>query len=229
MSDHFATHANSTEDDPVTPIGSAQNRKGKKIMKNVQAFAQKIRARATTPWRRRVGPLVLCLVIGLLLVACGGGSTPPDQSTNPPTESEDSAAALNESEDSPAASDESEDSDTDEDEDSATAPDESEDSDTDEEDEEGQPGSEEFGMTKEELVKSIEDVEALIAICMREAGFEYLPVDYLTARQAMTADKSAPGLSDEEYAASFGYGITTQLLEAAEVHRSSPILTPWSG
>jgi hypothetical protein len=73
-----------------------------------------------------------------------------------------------------------------------------------------EPGTEEFGMTQEELVQSIEAVEAGIATCMSDAGFEYVPVDYATVRQAMLADKSAPGLSNEEYAAAYGYGISTQ-------------------
>jgi hypothetical protein len=72
------------------------------------------------------------------------------------------------------------------------------------------PGTEEFGMTEEELVQSIEKVEELIAKCMGDAGFEYVPVDVGTVRKAMTADKSAPGLSSEEYAATYGYGISTQ-------------------
>lgn len=79
------------------------------------------------------------------------------------------------------------------------------------ESEDSLPGTEEFGMTKEELVQTIEAVEAQIAGCMAEAGFEYVPVDYLTVRKAMTSDKAAPGLSDVEYAAAFGYGISTQV------------------
>lgn len=148
-------------------------------MKNVQAFVQKIRDRATMPKSRRVGALTLCLIIGALLVACGGGSTPPDQSTNTPAASQGSATGQDEV--------------------SGT--------------EEGQdevPGTEEFGLTEEELVESVEAVEALIASCMSDAGFEYVPVDYATVRKAMDADKTAPGLTDEEYAATFGYGITTQ-------------------
>jgi hypothetical protein len=148
-------------------------------MKGVQSLAQKIRDSASIPHSRRVGVLTLCLIIGLLLVACGGASTPPDQSTNT------SAASQG--------------SDTGQVEVSGT--------------EEGAPktpGSEEFGMTEEELVQKSEDVEALIAKCMREAGFEYVPVDYATVRQAMNADKTGPGLSTEEYASTYGYGISTE-------------------
>lgn len=73
----------------------------------------------------------------------------------------------------------------------------------------GRPGTEEFGMTKEELVKNIEAVEGLIAKCMNEAGFEYLAVDYDTVRKGMTADKALPGVTDEQFVAQYGYGIAT--------------------
>lgn len=148
-------------------------------MKNVQDFVQKIRAKAATPWSRRVGPLALCLIIGVLLVACGGGSTPPGQSTATPAASQDNTAT-------PAAS-----------QGSATRQD-------------SRPGTEEFGLTEGDLVKRVEAVEALIATCMSDAGFEYVPVDYATVRKAMDADKTAPGLTTEEYAATYGYGISAQ-------------------
>ncbi|MGH8927218.1 MAG: hypothetical protein ACRDWH_02615 [Acidimicrobiia bacterium] len=73
-----------------------------------------------------------------------------------------------------------------------------------------QIGSEEFGMTMERLTLGIEEVESLIGECMRDAGFEYVPVDFVTVRRAMLADKSAPGLTDDEYREQFGYGISTQ-------------------
>jgi hypothetical protein len=71
------------------------------------------------------------------------------------------------------------------------------------------PGTEEFGLTREELVTNIETVESLIAACMSEAGFEYVAVDYDTVRRGMVADKSLPGVSDEDYIAQYGYGIST--------------------
>lgn len=71
------------------------------------------------------------------------------------------------------------------------------------------PGTEEFGMTKEELVKSIEAVEVNISACMRETGFEYIAVDYKTARQGMVADKSLPCVSEKQFANQYGYGIST--------------------
>ena len=71
-------------------------------------------------------------------------------------------------------------------------------------------GSEEFGLTKDELAAKIDKVEALIGECMASAGFEYVPVDVDQVRAGMNADKSAPGLSDEEFVKQYGYGITTQ-------------------
>lgn len=71
------------------------------------------------------------------------------------------------------------------------------------------PGTEEFGMTKEELVKSAEAVESGIAACMHDAGFEYIAVDFKTVRKGMVADKSLPGLSERQFADQYGYGIST--------------------
>ncbi len=71
------------------------------------------------------------------------------------------------------------------------------------------PGTEEFGLSKEGLVKSIEAVESLIAECMNDAGFEYVAVDYNTVRRGMQADKSLPGLSERQYINQYGFGIST--------------------
>jgi len=71
-------------------------------------------------------------------------------------------------------------------------------------------GREEFGMTEEQLVTTIEATEAAIADCMAEAGFEYIPIDSETFRDAMDlVGGSPPGFTDEEFVAQFGYGITT--------------------
>lgn len=74
----------------------------------------------------------------------------------------------------------------------------------------GQFGTEEFGLTMSDLTTRAERVEELIASCMTEGGFEYVPVDFTTIRKAMTSDKSAPGMSGSEYLREFGHGITTQ-------------------
>ena len=71
------------------------------------------------------------------------------------------------------------------------------------------PGTEEFGLTRKELVQAIEKVEALIAQCMREQGFEYVAADFITVKKGMGADKSLPGLSEEEFIEENGYGVST--------------------
>lgn len=73
----------------------------------------------------------------------------------------------------------------------------------------GLPGTEEFGLTPRQLVQSIEASEAKIAQCMREQGFEYVAVDYRTVRRGMSADKRLPGLTEREFIAQHGYGIST--------------------
>lgn len=71
------------------------------------------------------------------------------------------------------------------------------------------PGTEEFGLSKEGLVTSIEAVESLIATCMSDAGFEYIASDYATVRRGMVSDKSLPGVSEGQYIDQYGYGIST--------------------
>ena len=73
----------------------------------------------------------------------------------------------------------------------------------------GEIGKEEFGMTEEELVNAIEDTEASIATCMDGAGFEYVPIDPVTFREAMSSLAAVPGYSDEEFVSEFGYGFST--------------------
>lgn len=71
------------------------------------------------------------------------------------------------------------------------------------------PGTEEFGLTSRELVQAVEKVEALIAQCMREQGFEYVAADYNTVRRGMSAMMSLPGLDEEEFIAEHGFGMST--------------------
>jgi len=162
-------------------------------MKTVRIFVRKIRAIAARLQSRRVVPLAFGLIIGILVAACGGGSTSPDPATNTPvasqgsTTGQDSLPVTTESGLSntlPASQG------------SATGQD-------------SLPGTEEFGLSKEGLVTSIEAVESLIATCMNDAGFEYIAVDYATVRKGMVSDKSLPGLSEEKYIDQFGYGIST--------------------
>jgi hypothetical protein len=73
----------------------------------------------------------------------------------------------------------------------------------------GNPGSEEFGLTRGELVRAIEEVERLISQYMNEAGFEYIANDFQTVRRGMAADKTLPGMSERQFFQQYGYGIST--------------------
>ena len=70
-------------------------------------------------------------------------------------------------------------------------------------------GKEEFGLTEEGLVIAIEDTETAIAACMDGEGFDYVPIDPVSFRNAMASLAAVPGLNDEEFVAQYGYGFTT--------------------
>ncbi len=69
---------------------------------------------------------------------------------------------------------------------------------------------EEFGLTQAELVAKVDDVEARIESCMQDAGFDYVAADWPTVKGAMDDYDSGPGLSDEEFTAQYGYGVSTR-------------------
>jgi hypothetical protein len=71
------------------------------------------------------------------------------------------------------------------------------------------PGTEEFGLTSREIVQAVEQVESLIAQCMREQGFEYVAADYNTVQRGMSAIMSLPGMEEEEFIAEHGFGMST--------------------
>ena len=71
-------------------------------------------------------------------------------------------------------------------------------------------GVREFGMTDEEWTQTVEQVQATIAVCMDEAGFEYVPADVETVARAMSAVRTEPGVSREDYKRQWGYGVTTR-------------------
>ena len=70
-------------------------------------------------------------------------------------------------------------------------------------------GTQEFGLTERQLVKNVEKVEELIARCMRQEGFQYIPADYATVRQGMEIVETMPGMEEEEFVELHGYGIST--------------------
>lgn len=70
-------------------------------------------------------------------------------------------------------------------------------------------GTEEFGLTKRGLVQAVERVEAAISQCMRDQGFQYVAPDFRTVRRGMIADKTLPGMTEKEFIAEYGFGLST--------------------
>jgi len=73
------------------------------------------------------------------------------------------------------------------------------------------PGIKEFGLTEEEYAAHIESVQALIATCMAEAGFEYVPADVQTVALAQAnVRKKGSYAVKKEYKEKWGYDVSTR-------------------
>jgi hypothetical protein len=72
------------------------------------------------------------------------------------------------------------------------------------------PGVKEFGLTEEQFVQHVEKTQALIAQCMNEAGFEYIPVDVKTVEAAQARVRADPGYTRRTYKEKWGLGVTTR-------------------
>jgi hypothetical protein len=73
------------------------------------------------------------------------------------------------------------------------------------------PGIKEFGLTEEQFADHVARVEALMAGCMRDAGFEYVPVDVKTIEAAQARVRRDPGLTRRTYKEKYGLAVTTRL------------------
>ena len=66
-------------------------------------------------------------------------------------------------------------------------------------------------------------VEELVKACMKQAGFEYTPVDPNATKAAITGTS---GLTDDEYRRQFGYGISTVFEKVVEISQSRKSVDP---
>lgn len=71
-------------------------------------------------------------------------------------------------------------------------------------------GTREYGLTDAQWTTAVESVQAEIASCMAEAGFEYIPADVDTVELAMQAVRTEPGVDRVAYKEEWGYGVTTR-------------------
>ena len=72
------------------------------------------------------------------------------------------------------------------------------------------PGTFPLGLTDKEYTANIEETQALIAKCMADAGFEYIPASIQDVALAEHADRVQPGYTREEYKKRWGYGVSTR-------------------
>jgi hypothetical protein len=72
------------------------------------------------------------------------------------------------------------------------------------------PGILEFGLTEEEFTDHVERTQQLIAGCMADAGFEYIPVDVKTIKAAQARVRTEPGYTRRTYKEKWGLGVTTR-------------------
>lgn len=145
---------------------------------------------------RKIGLLLVVLIMGVLLAACGGAAAPAASTTTPATAVPNAATSQNAASQSAATAA------------PTTAAKQS--NNTGQGNAQNQSDFAEFGLTEAEVARRVDKVESLIAQCMRDAGFEYVPVDYPTVRKAMNSNSKPSGMKAADFRAKFGYGITTQ-------------------
>src|SRR4051794_17608011 len=71
---------------------------------------------------------------------------------------------------------------------------------------ESKPVDEQLGFDQEGILRRQARAENLIRDCMREHGFNYVPVDPSAQRAALVGSSD---MSEEDFEKQFGYGITT--------------------
>jgi hypothetical protein len=81
--------------------------------------------------------------------------------------------------------------------------------------------SEQIGTDGDAKLARLKRAEDLIGDCMRDQGFDYVPVDPVAQQEAVLGTK---GLSDEEYVALYGDGITTLYEERLQLAELGPNL-----
>jgi hypothetical protein len=72
------------------------------------------------------------------------------------------------------------------------------------------PGYREFGLNDQEFTDHVERTQALIASCMAEAGFEYIPVDVQTIEAAQARVRTEPGYTRITFKQKWGLAVTTR-------------------
>jgi hypothetical protein len=89
------------------------------------------------------------------------------------------------------------------------------------------PGIKEFGLTEVQFAQHIEKTQALIAKCMADAGFEYVPVDVKTIEAAQARVRQDPGYTRRTYKEKWGLAVTTRFDHPVRDTGLGPNLKIW--
>lgn len=89
------------------------------------------------------------------------------------------------------------------------------------------PGTKEFGLTEEAWVAHIEETQSLIATCMADAGFEYVPVDVKTIEAAQARVRTEPGYTRRTFKEKWGLAVTTRFDNPVRDTGLGPNLEIW--
>lgn len=89
------------------------------------------------------------------------------------------------------------------------------------------PGTKEFGLTEEAWVAHIEETQSLIATCMADAGFEYVPVDVKTIEAAQARVRTEPGYTRRTFKEKWGLAVTTRFDNPVRDTGLGPNLRIW--
>ena len=71
------------------------------------------------------------------------------------------------------------------------------------------PAESALGLDKKELQRRQLKVEALVATCMKNQGFDYIPLDPTNVVPGQSGQVGLPNLSEDDFRKQYGFGITT--------------------
>jgi hypothetical protein len=89
------------------------------------------------------------------------------------------------------------------------------------------PGIKEFGLNEEQFAEHVEKTQKLIAQCMADAGFEYVPVDVKTIEAAQARVRQDPGYTRRSYKEKWGLAVTTRFDYPVRDTGLGPNLETW--
>lgn len=89
------------------------------------------------------------------------------------------------------------------------------------------PGVKEFGLNEEQFAQHIEQTQGLIARCMADAGFEYIPVDVKTIEAGQARVRTEPGYTRRTFKERWGLAVTTRFDHPVRDTGLGPNLRLW--